>query len=359
MTEFPPGFFDRADETPDSVFYEPDRLVHHIDDGAIAAVGQLYHEFDVTGDVLDICSSWVSHLPSTPKRLVVLGMNANELAANPIATDTLVHDLNVDPVLPFADATFDAVTCCASVDYLVRPIEVFHEVARVLRPGGVFIVSFSNRCFPSKAIRAWLAADDRQRCAIVATYFASVGRFGPATVQLRNPEAPGDPLYAVSAATHEADIEVRPATGVDQPTVSAMLYEALFVPPGEAPFDRSIIHDDGLVRYHRGFGTEPGDVGRVAFDRAGEPIGAAWVRQLRGYGFVDDDTPELSVAVAAQHRAAGVGSALLAALLDAVPRMSLSVDRRNPALRLYERLGFEVVRVDGDTLVMLRGGEAA
>jgi hypothetical protein len=83
----------------------------------------------------------------------------------------------------------------------------------VLRPGGVFVVTFSNRCFPSKAIRAWLAADDRQRCAIVATYFASVGRFAPPTVQLRNPTAPGDPLYAVWAATRPADIDVRPDRG--------------------------------------------------------------------------------------------------------------------------------------------------
>ena len=358
MTEFPPGFFDRADETPDSVFYEPDRLVNHIDDGAIIAVGQLYRDLDLTGDVLDLCSSWVSHLPSSPRRLVALGMNAAELAANPAATDTVVHDLNDDPILPFDDATFDAVTCCVSVDYLVRPIEVFHEAARVLRPGGVFVVTFSNRCFPSKAIRAWLAADDRQRCAIVATYFASVARFGPATVQLRNPGQPGDPLYAVWARTHVPDIEVRPATSADQPIISAMLHEALFVPPGAARFDRGVIDDDGLVDYHQRFGTEPGDVGRVAFDRTGEPIGAAWVRQLRGYGFVDDDTPELSVAVAESHRAVGVGSALLAGLLDAVPRVSLSVDRRNPALGLYERLGFEVVRADGDTLVMLReGGE--
>jgi ribosomal protein S18 acetylase RimI-like enzyme len=357
MTEFPPGFFDRADETPDSVFYEPDRFVTHIDDGAIVAVGDLYRELGLTGDVLDLCASWVSHFPTPPRRLVALGMNAAELAANEAATDTVVHDLNVDPSIPFDDATFDAVTCCVSIDYLVHPIEVFEEVARVLRPGGTFVVTFSNRCFPSKAIRAWLAADDHQRCSIVATYFASVGRFGPITVQLRNPGLPGDPLYAVWASTYVADVEVRPATTDDQPFITDMLYEALYVPPGAAPFDRAIIHDVGLAEIHQRFGTQAGDVGRVAVDRAGNPVGAAWVRQLRGYGFVDDDTPELSIAVVEPHRGRGVGSALMASLLDAVPRVSLSVDRRNPALRLYERLGFRVVRADGDhTLVMLRTG---
>lgn len=358
MTEFPPGFFDRADEAPDSVFYEPERLVTHLDDGAIAAVGRLYAELDLTGDVLDLCSSWVSHFPVAPRRLVALGMNAVELAANPAATDTIVHDLNDDPALPFDDATFDAVTCCVSVDYLVRPVEVFGEVARVLRPGRTFAVTFSNRCFPSKAIRAWLAADDRQRCAIVAAYFAAVGRFGPPTVQLRNPDLPGDPLYAVWASTYEPDVEVRPATGDDQSFLTDMLYEALFVPPGAAPFDRAIVDAEGLVEIHARFGTGRGDVGRVAVDRDGEPVGAAWARQLTGYGFVDEHTPELSIAVVESHRGLGIGSALLLSLLDAVPRVSLSVDRRNPARRLYERFGFRVVREDGDhTLVMLREGD--
>ena len=358
MTEFPPGFFDRADESPDSVFYEPDRLVTHIDDDAVTAVGELYRELGLTGDVLDLCASWVSHFPTTPSRLVALGMNATELAANEAATDTIVHDLNVDPLLPFEDATFDAVTCCVSIDYLVRPVEVFEEAARVLRGGGALVVTFSNRCFPSKAIRAWLAADDRQRCAIVATYFAAVGRFGPTTVQLRNPTSPGDPLYAVWASTHDADIEVRPADTADQDFITEMLYEALFVPPGGSAFDRSIVDDVELAGYHHRFGTRPGDVGRIAVDRDGSPVGAAWVRRLNGYGFVDDRTPELSVAVVESRRGSGVGAALLDSLLDAVPRVSLSVDRRNPALRLYERLNFDVVREDGEPgLVMLREGD--
>ena len=196
---FPPGFFDRADESPDAIFYVPERLVTHIDDRAIAAVGELYDELELTGDVLDVCSSWVSHFRTPPRRLVVMGMNEAELRANAMASSRVVKDLNVDPTLPFDDATFDAVTCCVSVDYLTRPLEVFAEVVRVLRPGGPFVVTFSNRCFPTKAIRGWLSTDDEGHCAIVAAYFELTAGFGPATVELRNPSARSDPLFAVVA----------------------------------------------------------------------------------------------------------------------------------------------------------------
>src|SRR5689334_14462864 len=131
---FPGGFFDRSDADDDATFYRPDRFVTHIDEGAIAAVGALYDELGLDGDVLDLMSSWVSHFRTAPRGLVALGMNAQELAANPQAGSWLVHDLNQDPTLPFPDASFDAVTCCVSVDYLVRPVEVFAEASRVLRP---------------------------------------------------------------------------------------------------------------------------------------------------------------------------------------------------------------------------------
>jgi SAM-dependent methyltransferase len=198
---FPPGFFDRADETPDDRFYAFDRFVTHIDDGAIAAVGQLYRELDLTGEVLDLCSSWVSHFDPPPERLVAVGMNAHELAANPVATEWVVADLNADPALPFDAGSFDAVTCCVSVDYLTRPVEVFREVARVLRPGCPFVVAFSNRCFPTKAIRGWLSTDDQGHCVIVAAYFDAAGGFGQPIAQHRNPGADGDPLYAVWAVS--------------------------------------------------------------------------------------------------------------------------------------------------------------
>ena len=268
-----------------------------------------------------------------------------------------MQDLNVDPILPFDDATFDAVTCCVSIDYLIRPIEVFDEVARVLRPGGVFVVTFSNRCFPTKAIRAWLAADDRQRCSIVATYFAIAGGFGPPTVQLRNPVAPATPSTACGRTRCPmafASGPPPPATRRSSATCSTKLCSA---PTVSAPFPCSILGEPSIARHHESFGSRPGDVGRIADDRHGVAIGAAWLRRVEGFGYVDADTPELGIAVVPARRNRGVGTALLRSLLDAVPRVSLSVDRRNPAMRLYADLGFETVRTDGeDSVVMLYDG---
>lgn len=195
----PPEFFGRADDTPDGDFYGPVRLVTHIDDAAIAEVTRLYRQLALGGDVLDLMSSWVSHFDPAPTHLTVLGMNAAELERNPAAHKRVVHDLNREPQLPFADASFDVVACCVSVDYLVAPFDVFADVARVLRPGGPFVCTFSNRCFPTKAIRGWLANDDAGRVTIVATYFARTPAFAPATAELRNPRRAGDPLYAVWA----------------------------------------------------------------------------------------------------------------------------------------------------------------
>jgi ubiquinone/menaquinone biosynthesis C-methylase UbiE len=111
-----------------------------------------------------------------------------------------VHDLNAEPRLPFADDAFDAAVCCVSVDYLIRPVEVFEDVARVVQPGGVFVCSFSNRCFPTKAIRGWLYASDAQHCEIVVEYFRRAGGWDDAIVQRRTPvDHRGDPLYAVWA----------------------------------------------------------------------------------------------------------------------------------------------------------------
>ena len=198
--DFPAGFFDREDPTPDDRFYVPDRLVTHIDEGAIAAVGALYDELGVDGDVSDLMSSWVSHFSVAPARLTALGLNGDELAANRAATSTVVHDLNADPLLPFPDAVFDSVVCCVSVDYLTRPVEVFTDVARVLRPAGVFVCTFSNRCFPTKAIRGWLYSTDEEHCAIVSRYFALAAGWEQAQVARRTPVGHrGDPLYGVWA----------------------------------------------------------------------------------------------------------------------------------------------------------------
>jgi SAM-dependent methyltransferase len=196
--ELPPWFFDRQDDGPDEAFYDFPRLVTHIDDGAIAAVGELYEELGLDGDVVDLMSSWVSHFRRKPRALTVLGMNARELAANPMADVVVVHDLNEDPALPFPDESFDAAVCCVSVDYLVEPVAVFRDVARVLRPGGVFACTFSNRCFPTKAIRGWLASTDEQHGQIVAGYFRRAGGYDEPVVERRTPVAhPGDPLFAV------------------------------------------------------------------------------------------------------------------------------------------------------------------
>ncbi len=195
--DFPRAFFDRVDPSTDTEFYLPPRLVTHIDDRAIAAVGTLYDELGIEGDVLDLMSSWVSHFLRPPRRLVGLGMNATELAANPALAAHVVHDLNTDPSLPFDDATFDDATCCVSVDYLIHPIAVFREVARVLRPGGRLVITFSNRCFPTKAIRGWLDTTDEGHIQIVRAYFTQSQRFLPATAQLRTPANLRDPLYAV------------------------------------------------------------------------------------------------------------------------------------------------------------------
>jgi SAM-dependent methyltransferase len=202
--DFPPGFFDRQDPTPDDRFYQPDRFVTHIDDGAIDAVGGLYAELGVEGEVLDLMSSWVSHFRVTPRRLVVLGMNERELAANGQAAALVVHDLNVDPTLPFADESFDDATCCVSVDYLIRPVEVFAEVARVLRPSGRFVVTFSNRCFPNKVIRGWAMAMPAGCLEIVGRYFRLSNGFEEPTAHRRMPLTGfGDPLWGVWATRAE------------------------------------------------------------------------------------------------------------------------------------------------------------
>lgn len=199
LEEFPRGFFDRADPGDDAEFYAPLRLVTHLDDRALGGVTGLYRELGIGGRVLDLMSSWVSHVDPAPEHLTVLGMNARELDANPVAHHRVVHDLNRDPHLPFGTGEFHAVLCCVSVDYLTRPFEVFQEVHRVLRPDGVFVCTWSNRCFPTKAIRGWLLADDDTRAWLVGQYFVrSASWFEPTTVQILD-AAGGDPLFAAWA----------------------------------------------------------------------------------------------------------------------------------------------------------------
>jgi SAM-dependent methyltransferase len=208
-SDFPPGFFDRIDESPDAAFYELPRFVVHIDEATITALTAWYAEVLPPGaDVLDLMSSWVSHLPAAERlplgRVVGLGLNTAELAANPRLASYDVRDLNTEPGLPYADASFDAVLCAVSIQYLVRPVEVFAEVARVLRRGGRVAIATSHRCFPTKAIRAWHVLPPRERLAAIALYLERAGGFGPAALLDRSP--PGaDPLWIVTA--------LRPASG--------------------------------------------------------------------------------------------------------------------------------------------------
>lgn len=194
----PAGAFRKADPSPDAAFYVQPRFVTHIDDGAIAAVTAAYRAlFPAGGDLLDLMSSWVSHLPPDVHYRSVTGhgMNAAELAANPRLTDRIVQDLNTDPALPFADGSFDGAGLCVSVQYLQRPVEVFREVRRVLRPGAPFVVAFSNRCFPSKAVGIWQALDGTDQQRLVAAYALAAG-FSAVAVRSAIP-ARGDPLWMV------------------------------------------------------------------------------------------------------------------------------------------------------------------
>jgi SAM-dependent methyltransferase len=144
-------------------------------------------------------SSWVSHLPPDIAygRVIGLGMNAEELAANPHLHAWVVHDLNLDPRLPFADGEFDAAAICVSVDYLTRPVEMLRDLGRVVRPGGALVSTFSNRCFPTKAIAAWLAVDDAGHVDLVESFLAEAG--WTAIERLDRSPADGDPLFALVA----------------------------------------------------------------------------------------------------------------------------------------------------------------
>lgn len=202
-----PDHFRRMDETPDRLFYAPPRLVKHIDEPACAALAAFYGEYLPTGGrVLDLMSSCVSHLPDDIPddilydRVIGHGMNAMELAANPQLTGGFVKDLNADPTLPLADNAFDACIVAVSIQYLTRAPEVFADVARVLRPGAPFILSWSNRCFPTKAVAIWQALSDQQKSGLIDLYFELAGGFGERQFFNLSPSPDQtDPLYAMMA----------------------------------------------------------------------------------------------------------------------------------------------------------------
>lgn len=192
--------FDRMDDSDDTTFYQAPRRVHHIDSQARAQINRLYRHFiKPETQVLDLMSSWVSHLEGVPDSVEVtgLGMNQAELDANPRLARSLLHDLNREPCLPFADASFDVVICSVSVEYLVHPLEVFTEVARVLKPGGRFMVTFSDRWFPPKVVQLWTELHPFERMALVLEYFRHCGQFTDlATESCRGWPRPADDKYA-------------------------------------------------------------------------------------------------------------------------------------------------------------------
>ena len=192
--------FRRQDEGADGNFYGKPRLVHHLDLTARDMVADVYQRFVTNGmQVLDLMSSWGSHLPEgvEPARVSSLGMNQAEMEQNPRLTDFLVHDLNSAPRLPYDEAQYDAVLCTVSVEYLTHPQEVFQDVARVLKPGGVFVVTFSNRWFPPKVVQIWQELHEFERVGLVLEYFIKSDAFeNLGTYSMRGLPRPDDDKYA-------------------------------------------------------------------------------------------------------------------------------------------------------------------
>ena len=204
MTTYPQGSFGREDETDDRLFYAEPRLVVHIDDYALGAIASYFERvLPHDGVILDLMSSWRSHLPENlpVKKLVGLGLNDVEMAENPILNHAVVHDINADPKLPFDDDSFDAVMVTVSVQYIVRPLEVFAEVNRTLKEGASFHVVYSNRMFSTKAVAIWKGLDDARRAHLIASYFNDTGGWdSPQALDISSRQVTyADPVYVVSA----------------------------------------------------------------------------------------------------------------------------------------------------------------
>ena len=198
----------KIDDENDLTFYSVPRIVTHVDEGFIETLTQLYHErLQPSSRILDLMSSWVSHLPEemTFAHVEGHGMNEEELARNPRLDHFFLQNLNQTPALPFPDQSFDAVLNTVSVQYLQYPEAVFSEIWRVLKPGGITIVSFSNRMFFQKAIQAWRDGSESDRVELVKQYMTSVPGFSKPEVIYRKPQGSpfpfwggtSDPFYAV------------------------------------------------------------------------------------------------------------------------------------------------------------------
>jgi SAM-dependent methyltransferase len=194
-----PEFFRRLDDSDDELFYLSPRFVVHIDAAAIATVGDIYlSRLPRGGAILDLMSSWRSHLPPElkPARVVGLGLNRAEMEDNPALTEVVTRNLNRTAQLPFDDASFDGAVLTVSVQYLIHPLEVFADVGRVLRAGAPFIVTFSNRMFPTKAVAIWANASAQQRVDLVGYYFTHSAAFERIETVERS-SGKTDPLWAV------------------------------------------------------------------------------------------------------------------------------------------------------------------
>ncbi|WP_375421400.1 class I SAM-dependent methyltransferase [uncultured Sphingomonas sp.] len=198
--ELPANAFDKQDGGDDLSFYAPPRLVSHIDNGAVAALTAYYARvIPPNAVVLDLMSSWISHLPAGLAAAEVIGhsMNAVELQANDRLDRWFIADLNATPALPLPDDGVDIALCCVGVQYLQQPVEVFTEVRRVLRPGGLFAVSYSNRCFPTKAVRIWRALDMAGQARLIRLYMERSG-FAAVKTEVLADGSTGDPLIVVA-----------------------------------------------------------------------------------------------------------------------------------------------------------------
>ncbi|MHB8886629.1 MAG: class I SAM-dependent methyltransferase [Methylovirgula sp.] len=205
--KLPPEAFRKEDEAPDHIFYTAPRFVTHIDAAAITAVTGLYRTlFPPDGAILDLMSSWISHLPRDVAygEIIGHGLNGLELKANPRLSRFFLQNLNENPVLPLASDSLDAAAICVSIQYLQQPVAVLREIARVLRPGAPIAITFSNRCFPTKAVAIWQGLDDDGHGRLVALYLAEAGFAGIEIRTLIPRGAGSDPLFAVIGRAPEA-----------------------------------------------------------------------------------------------------------------------------------------------------------
>jgi SAM-dependent methyltransferase len=218
--------FSRLDEADDAIFYATDRFVQHLDSLALSTLERMIQELVVEDNpvILDLMAGWDSHIPSTiqARKVVGLGLNRNELSRNEVLTDWVYHDLNKDPSLPFPGDTFDVVLNVVSVDYMTSPLEIFREVGRILKPGGLFLVVFSNRMFEQKAVKIWRQSAEEERVLLVQEFFnlagiftrpelfVSKGKPRPKDDKYAHLGIPSDPVYAIYAEKRGGEVGRRP-----------------------------------------------------------------------------------------------------------------------------------------------------